>query len=205
MTEKNKEFVVQDRRRFAPEGELRKDTDAGEEEKPAAPSIQSTAPAPAAPPPPQQHAQAPQVAETDEDELPPPPTAAEQREQQDAYQASGKKIDEMITKAGDKENAPSGMTFERLIESFYMTALMQMGAIRQENEQPRVDILGARQTIDSLSILQEKTKGNLSEREQTLLQNVLFELRMAWIEITNAIANAPRPDSKIVAPDGMIK
>ena len=61
-----------------------------------------------------------------------------------------------------------------------------------ENEQPRVDILGARQTIDSLNILQEKTKGNLSEREQTLLQNVLFELRMAWIEITNAIAKAPR-------------
>jgi hypothetical protein len=53
-----------------------------------------------------------------------------------------------------------------------------------------VDIMGARQTIDSLTILQEKTKGNLAEREQTLLQNVLFELRMAWVEITNALASA---------------
>jgi hypothetical protein len=51
-----------------------------------------------------------------------------------------------------------------------------------------VDIIGARQTIDSLTILQEKTKGNVTDREQTLLQNALFELRMAWIELTNAIA-----------------
>jgi hypothetical protein len=137
--------------------------------------------------------------------LPSPPTAAEQQEQKDAYQASGKQIDEMISKAGNRENAPTQMTFERLVESFYMTALLQLGAIRQENEQPRVDILGARQTIDSLSILQEKTKGNLTEHEQTLLQNVLFELRMAWIEITNAIAHAPRPESGIVTPGGKIK
>ncbi|HXB21472.1 MAG TPA: DUF1844 domain-containing protein [Candidatus Solibacter sp.] len=199
MSDKNKEFVVQDRRRFAPEGELRKDAEVIEEERPA------TTPTQAAPQPPQQEVPTPQATEADEEELPPPPTAAEQQEQKDAYQASGKKIDEMINKAGATQNAPSEMTFDRLIESFYMTALMQMGAIRQENEQPRVDILGARQTIDSLSILQEKTKGNLTEREQTLLQNVLFELRMAWIEITNAIANAPRPDSKIVAPGGKIK
>jgi hypothetical protein len=65
-----------------------------------------------------------------------------------------------------------------------------MGAIRQGEEQPRVDIIGARQTIDSLAILQEKTKGNLNDREKTLMQNVLFELRMAWIEITNAVASS---------------
>src|ERR1700694_5426635 len=198
MSEKNKEFVVQDRRRFAPEGELRKDAEVIEEERPAPPPIQVM------PPPPQQETPPPQAAEADEEQMPPPPTAAEQQEQKDAYQASGKKIDEMINKAGATRNAPTEMTFDRLIESFYMTALMQMGAIQHENEQPRVDILGARQTIDSLSILQEKTRGNLTEREQTLLQNVLFELRMAWIEITNAIANAPRTDSKIVPPGGKI-
>jgi hypothetical protein len=80
-----------------------------------------------------------------------------------------------------------------------MSALIQMGAIRQEAESPRVDIIGARQTIDSLTVLQEKTKGNLTDREKTLLQNVLFELRMAWIEITNAVASAPKPGA---APPG---
>lgn len=120
-----------------------------------------------------------------------PPTAEEQHEQNEAYKASTKKIDDMIAAAGKApQSGPLEMNFERVIESFYMSALIQMGAIRQDNEQPRIDIIGARQTIDSLNVLQEKTKGNLTDREKTLLQNVLFELRMAWIEITNAVATS---------------
>ena len=184
MAEKKEEFVVSDRRRFAPEGERRPDAPVMEEEKPAAP-----APPQATSTPPQPADQQTTVPESEE--LPPPPTESEQQMQRDEYQASGKKIDEMIREAGAATGPAPEMTFERLIESFYMTALIQMGAVRPEGEQPRVDIIGARQTIDSLSLLQEKTKGNLTEREQTLLQNVLFELRMAWIEITNAIAKAP--------------
>ncbi len=190
MPDKKEEFVVQDRRRFAMEGDLiqEKAKETPEEEKPAvAPTAAATAETSAA---------------ATEEELPPPPTAAEEQEQKDAYAASGKQVDEMINRSGNREHAPAEMTFERLVESFYMTALLQLGAIRQENEQPHVDILGARQTIDSLNLLQEKTKGNLTEREQTLLQNVLFELRMAWIEITNAIAKAPRPEPGIVMPGG---
>ena len=96
----------------------------------------------------------------------------------------------MIAAAGRLLKRPMEMNFERVIESFYMSALIQMGAIRQDDEPPRVDIIGARQTIDSLTVIQEKTKGNLTDREKTLLQNVLFELRMAWIEITNAVATS---------------
>jgi hypothetical protein len=40
-------------------------------------------------------------------------------------------------------------------------------------------------------VLKDKTKGNLSAAEQNLLQNVLFELRMAFLEMTNAITRAP--------------
>ena len=81
----------------------------------------------------------------------PPPTAEEQHEQSEAYKASGKKIDDMIAAAGKApQGGPLEMNFERVIESFYMSALIQMGAIRQDNEPPRVDIIGARQTIDSL-------------------------------------------------------
>jgi hypothetical protein len=185
---KQQEFVVSDRRRFAPEGELRSDAPTAEEETPVAAPPSAAPPAPAAEskpaPQPEQEAKA-----EPPEELPPPPTAHEQQQQDDAYKASGKKIDELFseTTAG-KNRAPMEMTFERLIESFYMTALIQLGALRQEGEPPAVDIMGARQTIDSITLLQEKTKGNLTEREQHLLQNILFELRMAWIEITNAIA-----------------
>jgi hypothetical protein len=191
MADKKQDFVVSDRRRFAPEGELR--SPEPEEERPSVePPV---APAPAAESRP---AAAPQPAIAREEgeepeEMPSPPSAAEQRAQTDAYKDSSKKLDDMFTKAGGRRESLPEMTFERLIESFYMTALLQMGAIRQEGEPPAVDIIGARQTIDSLTILQEKTKGNLSEREQTFLQNVLFELRMAWIEITNALASAKPP------------
>lgn len=188
MAEKKQEFVVSDRRRFAPEGDLRTDAPVVEEERPAAPP--AAPPSPPSPPPvstlPEQDA----APEAESEEMAPPPTAQEQKEQSDAYTASRTKLDEMFTQAaGGKQRMPAEMTFERLIESFYMTALIQLGAIRQENEPPAVDIIGARQTIDSLTLLQEKTKGNLTEREQHLLQNILFELRMAWIEITNAIAS----------------
>lgn len=199
MAEKKSEFVVTDRRRFGTEGEPRPDAPVVEEEKPASKPAAQTAPPPAkqpVPPAAEHAAQAPAgeaQAPLQEEELPPAPTAEEQHEQNEAYKASGRKIDEMISAAGKAPaHGPLEMTFERVIESFYMSALIQMGAIRQEGEQPRVDIIGARQTIDSLTVLQEKTRGNLTDREKTLLQNVLFELRMAWIEITNAVAAAPK-------------
>ena len=210
MAEKKAEFVVTDRRRFGTEGEPRPDAQVAEEEKPAAPPAAQAPPPPAkatVPPPsapPSQGAQTqvqPGSPEGEhEEEMAAPPTAEEQREQDEAYKASGKKIDEMISAAGKAQGGPLEMNFERVIESFYMSALIQMGAIRQDNEPPRVDIIGARQTIDSLAVLQEKTKGNLTDREKTLLQNVLFELRMAFIEITNAVAaSATRPGA---APPG---
>src|SRR6478609_6934429 len=206
MAEKKAEFVVTDRRRFGTEGEPRPEAQVAEEDKPAAPAkANQAAPPPAKPPvaaPPAlqtgQTAQAghsmaageASAAPEHEEEMAAPPTPEEQREQDEAYKASGKKIDEMISAAGKAQGGPLEMTFERVIESFYMSALIQMGAIRQDNEPPRVDIIGARQTMDSLNVLQEKTKGNLTDREKTLLQNVLFELRMAFIEITNAVATS---------------
>ncbi|HEY6306718.1 MAG TPA: DUF1844 domain-containing protein [Candidatus Angelobacter sp.] len=200
MAEKKQDFVVSDRRRFAPEGERRTDVSVNEEEKAAEAAPAAVQAAPPAPPVPQatvpvapEPAAPPQEAKNGADaEMPPPPTAAEQKAQSEAYQDSGNKLDEIFKSGGRSERLPE-MTFERLVESFYMTALLQMGAIRQEGESPAVDIIGARQTIDSITLLQEKTKGNLTDREQTLLQNVLFELRMAWIEITNALASAKPP------------
>ena len=41
-----------------------------------------------------------------------------------------------------------------------------------------------------LGVLESKTKGNLTEKEQRLLQNALFEVRMLFLEVTNALAQA---------------
>ena len=79
------------------------------------------------------------------------------------------------------------ITFEHLVQQFYVTAMIQMGAGAQEGQRPRVDILGARTTIDLLGVLAEKTRGNLSPAEDRALQSVLFEARMAFMELTSMI------------------
>jgi len=71
-----------------------------------------------------------------------------------------------------------------------MSAMMQLGAATHEGQQPQVDILGARQSIDMLGVLAEKTKGNLTPEENRLLDSALFELRMAFLEITQALARS---------------
>jgi len=198
MTENKNDFVVSDRRRFGAEGEPLAGARIEEEEKPAPQTPEKTAAPEAAKPEPTQAAQPGTPAE---EEMPEAPTVEEQLAQHHEYRAQGKKLDDLFqTRLGAEGSYPE-MTFEKVIESLYMSALIQMGALRAEGEEPRVDIIGARQTIDSLTILHDKTKGNLTDKELTMIQNVLFELRMAWIELTNAIAKQaveqpPNPTSE---------
>jgi hypothetical protein len=85
------------------------------------------------------------------------------------------------------------MSFERFLASLYMTAMMQLGMMQEQGgPQPGVDIIGARQTIDTLGMISEKTKGNLTPKEQGFLLNCLYELRMAYVEVTNALSRAPQ-------------
>jgi hypothetical protein len=78
--------------------------------------------------------------------------------------------------------------FDHLVQQFYLSAMIQMGAGTQDGQRPRVDILGARTTIDLLGVLAEKTRGNLNDVEDRTLQSVLFELRMAFLELTSMIS-----------------
>lgn len=192
-------FKVTDRRLFTTEGELREDP-AAKEETAEFPAVGSVPKAPPPPPPPQEkpapappQPQAVQPApDTTADDLPASPTAAEQQEQADAYQKSSKAMDSAGEKGGYSPQDLE-MTFERYLASLYMSAMMHMGMMHEQGGQPRLDIIGARQTIDSLALIGEKTKGNLTPREEVFLQNCLYELRMAYVEVTNAIARGPQP------------
>jgi len=124
--------------------------------------------------------------------MPVPPTTAEQEAQAAAYRESSRDLDAQVELNGHSAKEFE-ITFERFLASLYMTAMLQLGLMRQQNEQPRVDIIGARQTIDTLSLISEKTKGNLTAAEQNFLQNSLYELRMAYVEVTNALARPPQP------------
>jgi hypothetical protein len=183
---KKPDFVVTDKRKFTVEGELREAEEAAQREpKPAAKTE-----APASNPQPAESRSAPP--------MPPPPSAAEQQAQHDAYKSSGKQFEP--SPLSGQSAREFEMTFERLVASLYMTAMMQLGVMHEEGQQPMADLVGAKQTIDTLGVLQDKTKGNLADAEQNLLQNCLYELRMAFIEITNAIARGPQPKSASPGP-----
>jgi Domain of unknown function (DUF1844) len=216
-------FTVTDRRKFTIEGDLREGATAAEEasatvakpqpepetksEAKLGPKLVQNEPAVEKevvnrnlePLPPDES----QLEESEDDEaLLPEPTAAESAQQDADYRASSKKLDDMISQANPGARDTLGgraaeMNFDKLVQSLYMTAALQLGAGTQPGEQPRVDILGARQSIDMLSVLVQKTKGNLNDKEQRLLQNALFELRMMFMEITNAIStSAHNPAAK---------
>ena len=135
-------------------------------------------------------------------EIPPAPTAAESQEQKTAYDGASQRLEDLIRAQNPAMGAQPPITFESLIQQFYLSAMIQMGAGTQEGQRPRVDILGARTTIDLLGVLAEKTKGNLNESEDRMLQSVLFECRMAFMELTSMITlqgmqpPAPPPPGK---------
>jgi hypothetical protein len=189
MAQKKQEesFTVTDRRLFTSEGELRKDVaEEAEAPKPAAPS------APAA----QAQAANPEKADgNSEREIPLPPTAAEQDAQAAAYRRSSNDLDSQVELTG-RSVKEFEMTFERFLASLYMTAMLQLGMMHEQGQQPHIDIIGARQTIDTLSLLGEKTKGNLTAQEENFLQNSLYELRMAYVEVTNVLARPPQAGTK---------
>ncbi|HSZ60427.1 MAG TPA: DUF1844 domain-containing protein [Terriglobales bacterium] len=200
MAQKRKEeseFKVSDRRLFTSDGQLR--SDAEEEQAPppaatAAPPAPSPAALPATPPAAANVSiitDAAPTPPTQESDIPEPPTPTEQQEQHDAYKKSSRDLDAKVELSGHSAKELE-MSFERFMASLYMTAMMQLGLMHEQGGQPGVDIIGARQTIDTLGMIAEKTKGNLTSKEQGFLQNCLYELRMAYVEVTNALARPPQ-------------
>ena len=192
-------FEVIDRRK-------RKAEEEQETPKVAAPEATAAPPTPSAPAEPsagprlvvnegrRDAAQEEQATEASEEELsqevelPPAPTAQESTEQKAAYDASAERLEDLIRAQNPGVGKQPPVGFEHLVQQFYVSAMVQMGAGTQEGQRPRVDILGARGTIDMLGVLAEKTRGNLTETEDRVLQSVLFEVRMAFLELTSMIS-----------------
>jgi hypothetical protein len=130
-------------------------------------------------------------------EMPPRPSAEEKREQATAYESSAQRVEDLLRAQNPTMGAQPPIKFEHLVQQLYLSALMQMGAATPEGQRPRVDIIGARQSIDMLGVLEEKTKGNLTPTEIRMLETVLFELRMTFLELTKMISlqgvQAPPP------------
>jgi hypothetical protein len=81
-----------------------------------------------------------------------------------------------------REREYQPLDFNSFVLSLANTALLQMGMIKFPDSEAERDLLGARQTIDLLALLQDKTRGNLSDQEQKILDETLFQLRIAFVE-----------------------
>jgi len=192
--EKKSDFVVTDRRLFNSDGELRQEVVEDEERRDEREREKRAA---------QQRSNEERAAKTEsaksaatatippsEGPEPQPPTAAEQQASAEAY---NKQVSREMRQQGRPQRAQDfEMSFDKFIVSIYMSALLQLGLAAPQGEKLAVDLVGARQTIDTLAILQEKTKGNLTAAEESMLQNCLYELRMAYLEVTNLLTRQPQ-------------
>ncbi len=74
------------------------------------------------------------------------------------------------------------INFNSLILSLSTSALIQLGEIQDpQSNQPAKNLSLAKQTIDLIGMLKEKTKGNLTPDEERLLDSVLYDLRMRFV------------------------
>ncbi len=199
MPEGNKPFVVTDRRKFTLDGEVRPDAERSIE-RPAEPTpVASEArPIEVAPVTPVRTEEAPadvtaadleMDAPQEEGDLP-APTAEQMEQAKRVYEQTAERIETAIRATNPGMEHPPAMNFEQLVQSVYLTAIMQLGGATPEGEQPRVDLLGARSSIDMMDVLAEKTAGNLSAKEQKFLDSALFELRMGFLEMTQALSRS---------------
>jgi len=155
-------FRVVDRRRFAADG-----TERTPDESPQG-AAGSKGEEPAAPPP----AAGPRAGASPPSPPPPDPDAQLQ----------------FGTTHGDpygEEPIPIEPTFSTLVMSLSTQALMCLGEIPEVMGQPPMrDMAAAKSVIDLLAVLQSKTHGNLDAGETALLERILYDLRMRFVELS---------------------
>ena len=87
------------------------------------------------------------------------------------------------------DTPPRSPAFENLVRMLGSNAAMVLGAYPDPRTgQPVVDPEAARELIDILDALREKTQGNLAPEEDSLLLDLLGKLKMTYVEITQAVA-----------------
>ena len=169
-------FKVVDRRLFTPEGEFRKEVaEQQDRERETAPASAAASAAGAA------GSKGPAGSGT----VPEKPAAPSAISSAPAAAA---------TPADAPKRSP---VFENLIRSLAQNAAMLLGGYADPRTgQPVLDLEGAREMIDMLDALHEKTRGNLAPEENTLLLDVLGNLKLAFMEMAKAAAKQEKAQSR---------
>ncbi|HKT13064.1 MAG TPA: DUF1844 domain-containing protein [Terriglobia bacterium] len=84
----------------------------------------------------------------------------------------------------EPEDEDASERFAMLVSYLSTTAMFQLGLLPGPGgEYIPADLANASRTVDLLEVLQEKTRGNLNSQESKLLDDVLYELRMTYLEV----------------------
>jgi hypothetical protein len=94
-----------------------------------------------------------------------------------------------------EQSGASDLTFSGFVLSLASTAAVHFGDLADPNtgKKGQPDLDAAARIIELLSMLQDKTKGNLIEQEEKLLDDLLYELRMRYVQ-------AQQNDKRIIEP-----
>lgn len=84
---------------------------------------------------------------------------------------------------GQRELPPASLS--TLVQSMLTQALFYMGELAVAGQEPTVNLDMAKHQIDTLAVLEEKTKGNLTPEEQKLLDGGLYEARMRFVALAS--------------------
>ncbi len=100
---------------------------------------------------------------------------------------------------GDDELKTPGLDthFFRLVDTYEAAAMQQLGKIAHPiTGDAELDLDGARDSIDMLDMLKRKSEGNLNKDEERLLEHVLYQLRMNYLETSREQgSDAEAPDA----------
>lgn len=88
------------------------------------------------------------------------------------------------------------VNFENFVFGLYNTALIHFGIRDPETGRLIRNLPLARHAIDTLGMIQEKTKGNLTAPEDNLLENLLYELRMGYLRVTREPEGESKEESE---------
>jgi hypothetical protein len=113
------------------------------------------------------------------------PDTGEPREAEKPSEEGAAAIRKESSKLAEEPQIPlPEINFSTLVISLSTQALMHLGEIPNPLDgTTEKDTAGAKQTIDIISILRDKTRGNLDEGEEKLLEDVLYDLRMRYVEV----------------------
>lgn len=93
-------------------------------------------------------------------------------------------------------------SFAAFVMSLAATAAVHLGDLGDPmTGKTHVDVPAAGHIIDLLAMLQQKTNGNLDAEEAQLLEQVLYELRLRYVEVSQTAPGAPQEERRIITPD----